>query len=226
MQVFHVASPLMRSFFLLQLCSSLLLLNACTSKSSNDDGTEKEAKEPMDHSTHGGMFAQRITYADSINEGIIEKDTLKTSVRRVAMENVGDCHVHIEYGSPGVRGRNIWGGLVAYDEVWAAGAHSATSIRFSKPIAIDGKRIEPGTYGFFAIPGQNQWTLILNTHYKQHLADDYNAAEDVVRVLVKPEESKLVPRLTYQVFPIDDKNGKVVFSWEKVSATLPFEVLD
>jgi hypothetical protein len=60
------------------------------------------------------------------------------SPRMAAMAMVGNNHVHIDYGSPSVRGRNIWNGLVAYDQVWATGAHRATTIDFSDDVIIDG----------------------------------------------------------------------------------------
>ena len=55
-------------------------------------------------------------YADSVNKGLIAKDTMKGSPKRVAMKSIGNTHIHIEYGSPGVKGRMIWGGLVAYEQ--------------------------------------------------------------------------------------------------------------
>lgn len=180
-----------------------------------------------DHNHHNShSFSNKPTYADSINEGLIAVDTLKSSVRRVAMANVEDCHVHIEYGSPGVRGRTIWGGLVAYNEVWAAGAHSATSIRFSKPVEINGTRVAAETYGFFAIPGIKQWTLILNSNYKQHLADEYTEDEDVVRIQSLPVKNKVTQRLTYLILPGTNKNeGEIVLLWDSLRVGMPFKVL-
>ena len=95
------------------------------------------AKAQHDHALSG--------YADSVNAGLIAQDTMKKSPHRIAMANIGDAHVHIEYGSPGVRGRTIWGGLVAYDQVWAAGAHNATKISFSKAVKIGTTKVEAGT---------------------------------------------------------------------------------
>lgn len=145
------------------------------------------------------------------------------SPHRMAMSNVGNTHVHIEYGSPGVRGRVIWGGLVAYNQVWVAGAHNATSIDFSTDVKINGQVITKGKYAFFTIPGEQEWTLILNKNYDQHLADEYDQKEDVLRLKVKPEILLEVQEsLTYTVEPMDDKKGKVSMSWEKVK--VGFEV--
>lgn len=209
------------------IASFSLLMVSCGN--SSDPNNSQSADSSNEHAHHKASFKVGLTYADSINDGTIPVDTLKSSVQRVTMDDVGECHVHIEYGSPGVRGRSIWGGLVAYDEVWAAGAHSATSVRFSKPVEINGKKIDAGTYALFAIPGREAWTLILNTRYKQHLADEYNADEDVVRVTVTPETVDMVQRLTYIVEPIDKvegtQEGFIAMLWETVRVRMPFKVL-
>jgi len=213
----------------------VIALNAIACSNSASSGAEKvvDSHEGHNHDSHEGqgmLMSLKPTYADSINDGTIPADTMKTSVRRVAMENIGDCHVHIEYGSPGVRGRSIWGGLVAYNEVWAAGAHRATSVRFSKDVEVAGKKIAAGTYGFFTVPGAEKWELILNTRYKQHLADEYKQEEDVVRLPAVPEKIKQVQRLTYRVLPSSDQaasksKGSIVLSWDTLQVQLPFTVL-
>ncbi|MDZ4071778.1 MAG: DUF2911 domain-containing protein [Sediminibacterium sp.] len=163
-------------------------------------------------------------YADSVNKGLIAKDTMKGSPKRVAMKSIGNTHIHIEYGSPGVKGRMIWGGLVAYDQVWATGAHNATSIDFSTDVTIGGKKITKGKYALFTIPGKTEWTIIINTNYQQHLADAYNVSEDIVRVKVKPiKKAQATQRLTYSVIP-SGKDAGVMIEWEYLKVVLPIKV--
>jgi len=163
-------------------------------------------------------------YADSVNKGLIAKDTMKGSPKRVSMKTIGNTHIHIEYGSPGVKGRMIWGGLVAYDQVWATGAHNATSIDFSTDVMIGGKKIRKGKYALFTIPGKTEWTIIINTNYQQHLADSYDSSEDVVRIKVKPvKRQKATQRLTYSVVPAG-KDAAVQIEWEYLSVSLPIKV--
>jgi hypothetical protein len=135
-------------------------------------------------------------------------------------------HVHLTYSSPGVKGRVIWGGLVASTTVWSAGAHMATSINFSQAVRVGGVLVPAGTYGFFAIAGKTEWVLILNKNANQHLADDYDAALDVVRVKATPEAVEFVPRLTYKVLAISPLRGSVQLSWEKLMVTLPIAVAE
>lgn len=142
---------------------------------------------------------------------------------QTAMTNVGKNHVHIEYHSPSKRSRQIFGGLVAYGEVWVTGAHNATSIRFSKDVEIGGVKIPEGKYALFTIPGENEWTVIINRNWDQHLADEYDESEDVVRLTVTPKiVEEPVESLTYEIIAEDENTGTVVISWDdlRISFTI------
>ncbi|GGD57170.1 hypothetical protein GCM10011514_21560 [Emticicia aquatilis] len=140
------------------------------------------------------------------------------------MEMIGDNHVHIEYGSPSVRGRNIWNGLVAYNQVWSTGAHNATWIDFSKDVIIEGKLIPKGKYGFFTIPNKDKWVLILSKTWNMHLADDYKQENDAIRVEVVPIKNKnLTEALTYEVIAKNKNKGLIKVTWEYLSVSLEFE---
>jgi hypothetical protein len=147
---------------------------------------------------------------------ITKKAGKSKSPSKMAMANIGNTHVHIEYNSPAVRNRIIWGGLVPYNQVWVTGAHNATSISFSKDVKINEKNIKKGKYGLFTIPNPEEWTVILNTNWQQHLTDEYSDSEDVIRFKVKPLKNDFTENLTYQVIPIDTQSGKVEITWEKI----------
>lgn len=201
-----------------------IVLFACGNN--NTDKTATATKAENEHAGHNmSMPDAEEGYADSLNAGLIKEDTLKGSPHRTAMNTIGNTHVHIEYSSPGVKGRLIWGGLVAMDKVWVAGAHDATSIRFYKDVLIDDKKIGAGTYGFFAIPGKENWTLILNTRFNQHLTDEYQEKEDVLRVQVKPETHLFTPRLTYVVDKTAGNAGVIHLSWDSLRVSLPFKTI-
>lgn len=180
-----------------------LLIASCQNKKSTQDG----------HVHHQPEAASAEQTANS-----------KKSIPQEAHGNIGDVHVSIKYYSPAVRGRVIWGGLVPFDEVWVTGAHSATSIEFSSEIEVEGKTIPKGKYAFFSIPGQERWTLILNKNWEQHLADDYDQAEDIIRVEVTPEtEMPLSERLTYTIEDKEEGLGSIRIQWEKLSVSFPIK---
>ncbi len=142
-------------------------------------------------------------------------DTSKRSLKSIAVGKIGSVNLIINYHSPGVRGRTIWGGLVTYNDVWVTGAHSATSLEIDKEIIVAGTVIPQGKYAIFTIPGKEEWTIIINKNWNQHLADDYLQKEDIVRIKVKPERlNQNLERLQY--FIEDEKNnkGKITIAWE------------
>jgi hypothetical protein len=167
---------------------------------------------------HTEHKAEKFGYADSVNTGLIKEDKMKGSPVRMAMANIGASHVHITYGSPGVKGRVIWGGLVSYDQVWCAGAHNATWVSFSEPVLINGKKMNAGKYSFFIIAKANgPWTVIFNSDAEMHLADEYEASKDVLRLEVTPmkDATTSLPRLTFTVKETAKNEGYIQFAWDK-----------
>lgn len=142
-------------------------------------------------------------------------DTSKRSIKSVAVGKIGDANITISYHSPGVRGRTIWGGLVPYNDVWVTGAHSATSFEIDKDFVVAGTSVPKGKYALFTIPGKEEWTIILNKNWEQHLTDDYLQKEDVVRITVKPiQQHKITERLQYFIEAEKNGNGKIAIAWE------------
>lgn len=170
----------------------------------------------------------KTTTAPVDDSAIIEEqsveDDKKGSLKAKATATLGTTNINIAYYSPAVRGRIIWGGLVPFDKVWVTGAHSATSIEFDQDIVIDNKIIAAGKYAFFTIPGKEEWTIILNKDWRQHLTDRYDEKEDVLRVKVKPEvEEKNQERLRYVIEKDSESEGELVMYWEKIEISLPFK---
>ncbi|GEO07308.1 MULTISPECIES: DUF2911 domain-containing protein [Adhaeribacter] len=151
-----------------------------------------------------------------------EPDTLKGSLKAVATGQIGSVNVVINYHSPAVRKRVVWGGLVPYDQVWVTGAHSATTIETDGPIQIGGQAIPAGKYAFFTIPGEKEWTVILNKNWEQHLADEYSAKEDILRLPVQVEKTdKPQERLRYVVKAAGENKGTIEMHWERLRIPVP-----
>lgn len=152
-------------------------------------------------------------------------DTVKKSIPKEEHAQLGEAHMTIKYHAPAVRGRTIWGGLVPYGEVWVTGAHRATSFEINKGFSVGDKDIPAGKYALFTIPGKEKWTIILNKHWEQHLADDYDQKEDVVRLEVAPElMDNTHERLRYSINQIDNSKASVDIMWEKVKVSMPFQI--
>ena len=159
--------------------------------------------------------------------GSNEKPKKKSlSPHATAMSMVGDAHIHIDYSSPGVRGRTIFGDLIPYGELWRAGANNTTWIESNKDLLIVGQTLPAGKYGLFVIPEKEKWILIINKNWDQHGTDDYKVEEDVLKIEVMPTELKnLQEHLEYQVVKTDEQSGIISLAWEKTKAEFPFRIL-
>ena len=152
-----------------------------------------------------------------------KKKPLSPHTETMAM--IGDAHIHIDYSSPGVRDRIIFGGLVGYDQVWQAGAHMATWIETNKDLIINGETLPKGKYGFFTIPSKGDWTVMINKNWEQHGKDEYDEKDDVIRFKITPTLSEeITEHLEYMVNKIDDKSGTISMAWEKVKLEFPFAI--
>lgn len=152
------------------------------------------------------------------------KDTSKRSIKSAAVGIIGQDSIKINYHSPGVRGRIIWGGLVPYDEVWVTGAHDATTLEINRSFIVEGKEIPAGKYAIFTIPGKREWIVIINSKWQQHLASEYDQKEDLVRIKVKPRRHALTERLQYFIEPGKGSTGKIAIAWEKIRIEFPVMV--
>lgn len=123
---------------------------------------------------------------------------------------IKEATITINYGSPSVRARKIWGELVPFDAVWRAGANDATTFETDKEITIEGAKLPAGKYSFFVIPNEKECTIIFNKEAKQWGAYKYDVKKDQLRVKVKPKTANSsVEKLVYTI-----NSNDVVLSWD------------
>lgn len=138
---------------------------------------------------------------------------------------VGLTEITVEYSSPAVKGRTIWGALVPWGEVWRAGANAATKITFDKDVTFGTTAVPAGSYAIFVQPNKTApWTVIINKDWKQAGAFAYKKDSDVVRLDVKPQAIPARERLNYQFTDFGNAGGTLALDWEKVRLAIPFKV--
>ena len=170
------------------------------------------------------VFMAAFTYS-SINAQLeLPQASPKASISYV----VGLTDIKIDYSSPAVKERKIWGDLVPFGEVWRAGANAATTISFSTDVLLEGKPLEAGSYAFFIIPNGEEdgmWTAIFNTDTDQWGAYDYDEEKDALRVDIKVKDSGVnIERLAYSIHDQDIDKGYLKLAWEKKRIYLRFNI--
>lgn len=167
-------------------------------------------------------FAQQDKKQDKKHEKPDVKK-VRVSPKAGVFQTIGITDVNVSYSRPGVKNRKIWGELVPYNKVWRAGADEATKITFSTDVLIDGKKLPAGAYGFFAIPGGNEWTLIFNKVADQWGAFTYNESEDALRIKVKPVSNSNHDWLLYSFTDMTSTTAQLNLIWEKLKVSFKIE---
>lgn len=149
----------------------------------------------------------------------------RVSPDKAVYQKIGYTEVNVNYGSPTVRNRQIFGDLVPYDEVWRAGANNATTIEINDAITINNLQLDSGKYALFIIPKENdKWTIIFNKTYKQWGAFKYNEDEDALRIDILPRRNNYqTENLTFSINQVGYKFGSIVLNWEYLEIEIPFE---
>ena len=152
----------------------------------------------------------------------------KSSPKASISYTVGLTDISINYSSPAVKERKIWGDLVPFGEVWRAGANGATTISFSTDVSLEGKPLKAGTYAFFMIPNGEEdgmWTAIFNTESEQWGAYEYDETKDALRVDIKVKDSGVnIERLAYSIHDQAIDKGYLKLAWEKKRIYLRFKI--
>jgi Protein of unknown function (DUF2911) len=85
----------------------------------------------------------------------------------LATGKIGDATITIDYSSPSVKGRKIFGGTLPYGKLWRAGANEATLFQTDHDIIVEGKKLPAGKYSLFATPNEKEWTIFFNSETGQ-----------------------------------------------------------
>ncbi len=160
-----------------------------------------------------------ISFLVGAQQGLTLPDA---SQHAVVKQKIGLTEIKIDYHRPGVKGRQIWGALVPYDQVWRAGANENTTIYFSKAVKIDGREIPEGTYGLHMVPTESEWTIILSKDNRAWGSFFYNEGNDQMRFKVKPETAAHQEWLLYSFDEVTENSALLSLRWEKLK--VPFKV--
>lgn len=138
--------------------------------------------------------------------------SLAQSPQSTAENTVDGIKITINYCSPQVKDRIIWGGLEQYDKVWRTGANEATTLEVSEKVKIGKNKIPTGKYALFTIPKKGDtWTVIINKVADQWGAYEYNEKQDLFRFEVKVDRTLEINESLK--FDVSD-DGTVQFAWE------------
>ncbi len=155
--------------------------------------------------------------------GLSQLETPQPSPKGKIEQRVGIMNVSVSYSRPGIKGRKIFGGLVPYGQEWRTGANDPTTITLSDAAKLDGHDVPAGTYSLYTIPGQQEWTIIIN----KKTSGGREEKEDHVSFKVKPLSVQTpIETFTINIADIGMNAANVELAWENtlVKFRMEFDV--
>jgi hypothetical protein len=202
----------MSNLFSKFLFALLLLSVACGPKQGEGDAAaaeepKEETAAPANDASSGEAYTITVVDAEPASQ------------RKEMKGTIGNTTITINYGSPKVKGRQLFGegGLEPYGEVWRSGANAQTTIEFSSNVRIGATEVPAGKYGLFTEPGEQMWTVIINKDTDNWGDNGYDKSKDVVRVAVKAQTGEHAEELDYMI-----EGDTIVLRWGDVA--VPFKV--
>lgn len=205
----------------LLIATLLTLLAGCGATCPREEPTTSAAP-----SAGGEAAAPAVVYARVPSEvpPISQQPVTPQASPRAAIEQtVGVARVRVDYSSPGARGREIWGGLVPYGQIWRAGANAPTRVELSEPSTIFGSQVPAGAYTLLVIPTATEWTVILNRDPSGRGYGAYDEAQDVARGTVTPSDAPARERLTFTFDDTTDSSTSLVLDWAGKRVAIPVQ---
>ena len=141
-------------------------------------------------------------------------------------QRVGVTDIEVTYSRPGVKGRTIFAadGLVPYGQLWRTGANARTKISFSTDVMVGGEKVPAGEYSIFTIPGEEEWTVILNKVTDKG-PGSYSKENDALRLTVPAQEYPgPVETLTMGFGNVKNTSTDLYILWENTIVTVPITV--
>ena len=156
-----------------------------------------------------------------LNAGQSFAQEQRVSPLSVASSRYKDTYIKVVYSQPQKKGRQIFGKLVPYNEVWRTGANEATELTVTTDITFGGNELKAGTYSIFTIPKEKVWTIVVNADLGLWGSYNYNPKRDVIRFDVPIEETEDVAEaFTVNIDP-NNNRANLILQWDKTKVSVP-----
>ncbi len=147
---------------------------------------------------------------------------IKKSQKGTISQLVAQTEITITYFRPVARGRELFGDLVKFDEVWQPGANDATVFEIDKDIKVEGQLLDAGKYNLWAIPGRTEWTFIFSNK-SDAWHTEYPKGQDALRVKVNSIQGSHMETLAYYFPLVEGKEATLHFHWGETIVPLRIE---
>lgn len=166
------------------------------------------------------IFAFQDLYAQSFPN----RDVSPMDLAMAKPDNNSAPYARVIYSRPQKRGRDVFGGLVPYGEVWRTGANEATELTTYIPLMFGNTLLKPGTYTVYTIPDEDNWTIIINSDTNVWGAYNYKKEKDIARITVPCEQAVAPIESLSMIFKTDSKKTILMIGWDDHYVEIPFRI--
>jgi hypothetical protein len=157
-------------------------------------------------------------------EEIIPLDKVSKSQAAAVSQRIANTELTITYSRPVARGRELFGALVPYDQVWNPGADQATAIAITRDIQVDGQSLAAGKYSLWVVPRPETWTVIFSTASDVYHTPYPGEGQDALRLEVRPEPGPHMEVLAFYFPIVEGKDAVLRLHWGGVIVPLSIRV--
>lgn len=158
-------------------------------------------------------------HADAQQRG---NESPRVSPNAAVGQTIGTTEVYLTYGRPGLKGRDL-SSLAPAGQVWRTGANESVAITFSSGVTVGDKEVPAGTYSLYTIPGEDEWTIIINE--KLSWGTSYDESQDVIRTTASVSElAEPMEWFTIYFDNLSETKAHLNFAWGTVNAAVPISV--
>jgi hypothetical protein len=194
----------------LLLIAALLLVSACE----RDPGRDVvPMRDPL-----------RAESAAAPPTEIIPLEKVSKSQAAAVSQRIANTEITITYSRPVARGRELFGALVPFDQVWNPGADQATAIAFTRDVHINDQPLAAGKYSLWAIPRRDNWTLIFSRAGDVYHTPYPGEAQDALRLDVRPETGPHMEALSFYFPAVEGKEATLRLHWGDVMVPIAIRV--
>ena len=192
----------------------LLLLSFCIAGCGRDPG--RDVKPMSNPASAAARFAESTE--------IIPLDKVSKSQAAAVSQRIANTEVTITYSRPVARGRELFGALVPYEQIWNPGADQATAIAFSRDVQINKQPLKSGNYSLWAIPRRESWTIIFSRAADVFHTPYPGENQDALRLEARPEQGPHMEALCFYFPIVEGKDAVLRLHWGNVMVPLSVTV--
>ncbi|MEX2271933.1 MAG: DUF2911 domain-containing protein [Vicinamibacterales bacterium] len=155
---------------------------------------------------------------------IIPIEKVRKSQAAAVSQRIANTEITITYSRPVARGRELFGTLVPYEQVWNPGADQATAITVTRDVHVNDQVLAAGKYSVWAIPRAGVWTVIFSSAADVYHTPYPGESHDAIRLDVRPEAGPHMEALMFDFPIVEGKDATLRLHWGEVIVPLSIRV--